>query len=198
MSEFHSLRWTNPTHDSFIKIPEKLSQIPKLDWHQNANLVVEHFQRGQVLQVPKSILLPELEQLLQLCGKRFAVVIDHQESVVGLLQARDFHSRHTGALCQLLQLTWNELSAGHIMHAAQRIPVLTEQQVTQARIGDIAATMQATGRDFIWVTQDDKVIGVISSLTIMAITGESVRLYPKADSFAEIFHALKHPEILND
>lgn len=198
MSEFHALRWTTPTHDSFIAMPTTQSTVTRVDWYQPGNLVLDRFNQSVVLQIPRSMPLAEVEQRMLAATKRYAVVVDDNQTVVGLLQARDLHSRHAGSVGQLLQLSWHELNAGYVMQEAERQPMITEQQLNHARIGDLAATMQAAGRDFIWVTRADEIIGVVSSLTIMAKTGESVRLYPKADTFAEVFQALKHPEILDN
>lgn len=198
MSEFHALRWSKPTHESFLPIKPNQPAVVRVDWHQPASLVVDDLQQDGVLRVNKATLLAEVESLMHVSDKRYAVVIDDHQQVVGLLQARELHGRHTGAVSQLLQLGWDELSAGYVMQVADRQPVITEQQLAHARIGDIAATMQAAGRDFIWVSKGAAITGVISALNIIACTGESVRLYPKADTFAEVFQALKHPQIRDD
>lgn len=139
--------------------------------------------------------LPEVEEAFDGGSARYACVIDNDGAIVGVLMARELHSRYSGSLCSLLQLPWSQIEARFLMQPLNRMPMLTLAQVQRARIGDIAATMQAASRDFVMVTNDGEIIGWIAALKILERTGESVRLYPKATTFAEVFSALRHPEI---
>src|SRR5690554_2851958 len=139
-----------------------------MDWHQSAQYVVDSVDQGLLLKLPQSLLLPEAEKRLNEDNKRFAVVVDGSDKVVGVVQARELHSRHSAAMANLFQLPWHDLQVSYIMQPADRQPIITQQQVKAARIGDIAATMQEAGKDFVWVTDADVIVGIISSLSIVA------------------------------
>ncbi len=194
MSEFHSLAWKNAAHS--VRLPTAPSlTTAQLDWHAPALEVVEDFTRNPPLVIKGSARLPDVEQCFDRSAARYACVVDESATVTGVLMARDLHSRHSGSLCSLLQLPWSQIEARFLMQPLNRMPMLTRNQLDHARIGDICATMQTAGRDFVMVTENDTVMGCIASLKILERTGESVRLYPKATSFADVFNALKHPEI---
>ncbi|PTB82803.1 hypothetical protein C9986_02215, partial [Pseudidiomarina aestuarii] len=59
-------------------------------------------------------------------------------------------------------------------------------------------TLQAAGRDFALIEKSGELWGLLSSMTILQRTGESIRLYPKATTFVEVFSALRHPEIADN
>ncbi|GAB3292855.1 CBS domain-containing protein [Pseudidiomarina andamanensis] len=194
MSEFHALRWEPVPADHFLPLPEQ-SLTPKyLDWHQSALHVVDHLNSSELAVLPISMGVGDAEHLLSRSDKRYAAVIDSENSIVGVLMARDLHGRQSGVVANLLQLPWHELTVGYIMTPLRRLPSITLTQVKQARIGDIAATMQEAGCDFIAITESDTLYGMIVSLRILAVTGESVRLYPRATSFAEVYSAIKHSD----
>ncbi|MFC0444856.1 hypothetical protein ACFOD1_10545 [Pseudidiomarina halophila] len=194
MSEFHTLAWKNTPAN--LRLPEPVTVTTgKLDWHAPASAVLEDFSRNPPLVLKGSLRLPEVEEAFDGGSARYACVIDNDGAIAGVLMARELHSRYSGSLCSLLQLPWSQIEARFLMQPLNRMPMLTLAQVQRAKIGDIAATMQAASRDFVMVTNDGEIIGWIAALKIMERTGESVRLYPKATTFAEVFSALRHPEI---
>lgn len=196
MSDFHALRWTTPSSDTFLPLAQPQTAIHDLNWHQPAELVFDRFADDAILRLPQSMLLPDAEHLLHEHDKRYAVVTTEVGQTVGIILTRDLHNRHSVAMSQLLQLPWQELTLSHVMIEARRQPMITDQQLKQAKIGDIAATLQAAGRDFIWITDGKNLLGLVSSLTVLARTGESVRLFPRAETFSEIFKALKHTHLI--
>ncbi|MDN7123722.1 hypothetical protein [Pseudidiomarina terrestris] len=194
MSEFHSMVWQ--TTPAVLRLADAAAvKNDKLDWHAPALSVLENFTISRPLVMKGSLRLPDVEEAFASSSARYACVIDNDDAVIGVLLARDLHSRQSGALSNLLQLPWGQLEARFLMQPLQRMPTLTMAQIERARIGDIAATMQAASRDFVIVTEQDRVIGLVAALKILERTGESVRLYPRATTFAEVFSALKHPEI---
>lgn len=194
MSEFHALRWAPVPADNFLPLPEKCTAPTYLDWHQSATHVVDKLNSLQLAVLPMSMGVGDAEQLLSRTDKRYAAVVDSENTIVGVLMARDLHGRQSGVIANLLQLPWHELTVGYVMTPLRRLPSITLAQVKNSRIGDIAATMQEAGCDFIVITESNALHGMIVSLKILAVTGESVRLYPRATSFAEVFSAIKHSD----
>ncbi|MDN7137857.1 hypothetical protein J6I75_01515 [Pseudidiomarina sp. 1APP75-27a] len=194
MSEFHTLAWKNTPAN--LRLPEPvLVGGSKLDWHAPAITVFEDFSSNPPLVLKGSLRLPEVEAAFEGSSDRYACVLDNDAAVAGVLMARELHSRYSGSLCSLLQLPWSQIEARFLMQPLHRMPMLSLAQIQHARIGDIAATMQAASRDFVMVVSEGRIIGWIAALKIIEQTGESVRLYPRATTFAEVFSALKHPEI---
>ncbi|WP_417689049.1 hypothetical protein [Pseudidiomarina sp.] len=193
MATFHALDWHRA--QAGARLPENpLKPLQRLSWHHAATAVLEQFQQ-QTLVLNESTRLPDAEARIDQTGNRYVCILDAQRNLSGLLLARELHSRHTGALSSALQLPWSQLEVRHVMVPITQLPVVERQQLEHARIGDIAATMQAAGKDFVLVEEEKRLLGFIASLRILELTGESVRLYPRATTFAEVFSALKHPEI---
>lgn len=197
MSDFHQLTWTKPSSLQRLAVaPAKAKNL--IDWHEPALKVAEPFAEMALLQLSQSLTLPEVEREMHEHGVRFACIHDAQGEWVGIMQARELHSRHSTAVAGLLQLRWSELPVQYVMQSIKALPVLTYQQVKTAQIGDIAATLQAAGRDFALIEKSGELWGLLSSMTILQRTGESIRLYPKATTFVEVFSALRHPEIADN
>lgn len=193
MATFHALDWHHA--QAGVRLPENpLKPTQRLNWHHAASAALEHFQK-QSLVLSESTRLPDAEARINQNGNRYVCILDAQRNLSGMLLARELHSRHTGALSSALQLPWSQIEVRHVMVPITQLPVIERAQLEHARIGDIAATMQAATRDFVLVEDQGHLIGFIASLHILELTGESVRLYPRATTFAEVFTALKHPEI---
>lgn len=194
MSEFHALHWESAPHTHFLPLPRENLEHKRLDWHQSAQHVVDELHDKALVLLTPQMPVVDAEAIFNASEQRYGVVIDDTRQVVGVLMARELHGRHSGVIANLLQLPWHELTVGYLMRPISQIPVLNAQQVATAKIGDIAATMQAAGSDFIVITTDSRISGIVVSLKIMAVTGESIRLYPRATTFAEVFNAIKHPD----
>lgn len=191
MAGFHALQWHHAAADATL---EQSQPLEKLSWHAPAALVMESF-HDQVTLFSESTRLPDAERQFERSDTRYAGVTNANHQLSGMLLARELHSRQSGALSTALQLPWTQVEVKHLMEPIERLPVVDRAQLRQAKIGDIAATMQAAGKNFVVVEEAGTIVGFVSSLRILAATGESVRLYPKATTFVEVFTALKHPEI---
>lgn len=193
MATFHALDWHHA--EAGVSVPTTpVKTAPQLNWHHAATAALEHFQQ-QALVLSESTRLPEAEERINQTGHRYVGILDAEKNLSGILLARELHSRHTGALSSALQLPWRQIEVRHVMVPITQLPVIERRQLATARIGDIAATMQAAAKDFVLVEDEGQLVGFIASLRILELTGESVRLYPRANTFAEVFTALKHPEI---
>lgn len=197
MSDFHQLAWTKPSSLQRLAVaPAKSKTL--LDWHAPALKVAESFAEVEPLQLSQSLTLPEVERAMHDRGARYACIHDIDGELVGVMQARELHSRQCTAVAGLLQLSWAELPVQYVMQSVKALPVLTYQQVVTAQIGDIAATLQAAGREFALIERGGVLWGMITAMHILQATGESIRLYPKATTFVEVFSALRHPEIADN
>lgn len=193
MSNFHSLTWAKSGSEFIVPITSPQAAAA-LDWHAKATYVLEALQSTEVLKIPADMTLPEAERLFNQYRQRYAVVVNADGQALGIFPSSELHGRQSVTLSNLLQLPWNDLMVSYLMVPLEQIPVLTEQQLRTARIGDIAATMQSAGKDYLWIRNQHGIMGLISAFKILAMTGESVRLSPRAVTFIEIFKALRYAD----
>lgn len=199
MASFHSLRWSAVAEQPKVAAIDASSNKQKrLDWHQSVQWVVDDFTKHQPVQLSLGSTVVDAERGLNTNGRRYACVLDANEHLIGILAARELHSRRSIALANALQRPWAELTVEDLMIPVSKLPQISSDDLTIARIGDAAATMQQTGADYLLVHKEGAVIGLISSLGIAELTGESVKLYHRASSFSEIVHAVNHTEALLD
>ncbi len=196
MSVFHPLRWNRAPAETFLPAANALAKI-HLDWYQMAEHAVQWFDQQELITMSGDATLAEAEALFDETGARYAMLVDGENKLIAVLSAKDIHGRQTVTLANLLQMPWKQIAVRYIGVPIEQLPVLTSQQVENNRIGDMAATMQDASKDFILVSENEQIVGVIAALKILELTGESVRLTPRATSFAEIFNAIKHPEVSN-
>lgn len=192
MSEFHTLQWNQVSAEQCLSVAKP--KPPLLDWHQSATHVIERVESSQLLMLPMSLGVVEAEKILNQSERRYAMVVDAEQQIVGVILTREIHGRQSHVIANLLQVSWQELTVGYLMTPIQRLPAISLQQTMAAKIGDIAATIQDAGSDFLLIMNETELYGVVVSLKILAVTGESVRLYPKATSFADVFNVIKHSE----
>lgn len=192
MSEFHTLQWNQVSAEQCLSVAKP--KPPLLDWYQSATHVIERVESSQLLMLPMSLGVVEAEKILNQSERRYAMVVDAEQQIVGVILTREIHGRQSHVIANLLQVSWQELTVGYLMTPIQRLPAISLQQTMTAKIGDIAATIQDAGSDFLLIMNETELYGVVVSLKILAVTGESVRLYPKATSFADVFNVIKHSE----
>ena len=95
-----------------------------------------------------------------------------------------------------LEITENTL-VKELMLPLLALPQVKLESLTKAKVGDAAATLKASGRDFLLVINNGEVCGVVSSLRIAELTGESVNVYHLPSTFAEIISAINHHEVID-
>lgn len=201
MPFFHSIEQARAlTSDSYAleSAAVKPLSVQRIDWHQPAQRVVEYFQqqRSAFIRVSPSSSLQETEQRLLQAHVRQALVVGHHQELLGLLALHQLHSRRSVVLAEQTQRPWAALEASDLMVNLKQLPVIPQTALQDATIGDVVATMQQFGSDYVLVSEARTIIGLVHSITIAERTGESVRLYHRASSFGEIVQAVRHPEWL--
>ncbi|PYE31800.1 CBS domain protein [Idiomarina fontislapidosi] len=195
MTEFKSLK--SVSHGDAVTLSSQARDPFVCDWHANALHVFDDFERHDPLLLRATTSLDRAEQLMHSAKVRYACVVNNNEQIIGLVALREFHSRHAMQVSQSTQLPWAELTVGDLMRKLDELPQAEYKQLQKARIGDAAATLKSAGRDFLLVFESGSIRGVVSSLRIAQVTGESVNIYHSASTFAEIISAVNHSH-LND
>lgn len=197
MSQFSSLRWTDSTAVNAAMIPVfKKAPGELLNWHEAAALVADSLLEHAPIHVHTSTRLKQLDAILDGAGERFALVLDANDRFVGIVAARDLFGRKSIKAAHDLGVAHGELNVEYLMQPIEQLPVITMGQLQRSRIGDVVATLQKSGRDFLLVQENGQLVALVASLTIVERTGESVQIHHHASSFAEIMYAVQHADDL--
>lgn len=197
MSQYTSLNWSAAYQSSpqvTLPLNTKITAQSLAKWSDPAVLVADSLLTKLPVQVHTSTLLKHADAIMDGTHSRYALVLNHQDELVGVLALRDLHGRKAVQKARDLNLAHDDLSVDYLMTPIQRLPVISQAQLQQAQIGDIVATLQSSGHDFILVQEAGKLVALIASLNIVERTGESVQVRHHADSFAELLYVLKHHE----
>ncbi len=92
-------------------------------------------------------------------GVRLLLVIDREESVVGLVTSRDLLGERPERAVQQSGRTYHELTVAEIMTPADEVEVLPLEEVLFARVGDIVETLKHSGRQHALVAESEPVTG---------------------------------------
>lgn len=199
MSQFTSLNWSAAYQSSAQVVPilnTKVTGQALAKWSDPAVLVADSLLTNLPVQVHTSTLLKHADAIMDGTQSRYALVLNQQDELVGVLALRDLYGRKAVQKARDLNLTHDELSVEYLMIPIQRLPVISQKQLDQAQIGDIVATLQSSGYDFILVQEAGALVALIASLNIAERTGESVQVRHHADSFAELVYILaQHGEV---
>ena len=169
----------------------------KLGWHAPASAVFDDFQQNNPVIVSANTSLAETESLLQHAAQRYACVSNAQGNIIGLVALREFYGRRAMQMALQAQVPLREVAVQDLMIPIAQLPQIDIRALRHARIGDAAATLKTKGYDFIVVKDGQTLSGIISSLKIAEITGESVNIYHSASTFAEIMTAVSHAELVD-
>lgn len=197
MSQYTSLNWSaayqsSPQVKPFVST--KIAKPALLKWSEPARLVTDSLLSKLPVQVLTSTSLKQADAVMDSTRSRYALVMDLDDELVGVLALRDLHGRKAVQKAHELNVAHNELSVDYLMTPIERLPVISQQQLEKAQIGDVVATLQSSGHDFLLVQQQGRLVGLVAALTIVERTGESVQVRHHADSFAELLYVLQHHE----
>ncbi|WP_322406147.1 hypothetical protein U0358_09965 [Idiomarina sp. PL1-037] len=195
MSEFKEIQWSSAADK--IAIHHNYGHQPLISWHDSAMHVVDDFTKVSPLEITESTQVSDAEQKLRGANQRYACIKNQSNEMTGLLALRELHGRKATQLSTVKQIGWRELVVKELMLPLIILPQVKLEDLKKAKIGDAAATLKASGRDFLLVINDREVCGVVSSLRIAELTGESVNVYHLPSTFAEIISAINHHEVID-
>ena len=166
-------------------------------WHAPATAVFDDFRQHEPVIVDADTSLAKTESLLHKSGQRYACVGNTKGNIIGSVALREFYGRRAMQLALQAQIPRAEVSVSALMVNLAQLPQIEYRLLNQARIGDAAATLKTRGYDFLVIKEGEILRGVISSLRIAEVTGESVNIYHSASTFAEIMTAVSHGELMD-
>lgn len=195
MSQYTSLSWsaacsTGSQAARFLN-PKRGSQV-MAKWSDPASIVADSLLSNLPVQVHTSTILKHADAIMDGTSSRYALVLNAADDLVGVLALRDLHGRKAVKKARDLNLAHDDLSVDYLMTPIDQLPVITRAQLDSAKIGDVVATLQSSGYDFLLVQDQGKLVAIVASLNIVQRTGESVQVRHHTDSFADLLYAVKH------
>lgn len=127
---------------------------------------------------------------------RLLLVVGADQSVIGLITARDTQGERPMQWLHDRGGTYADLHVNDLMIAVEDIDILDIKDVLLAEVGDIVATLQICGRQHALVAEQDPttratlIRGIFSATQIGRQLGVAVQPFDVAQTFAEIARAL--------
>lgn len=195
MSEFKEIQWSSG--EDSASIHHRLNNTVKFGWHDKALHVMDSFDVSTPVELCESTLIRDAEETLKKHSSRYACIQNSNSQMTGLLALRDLHGRKATQLVTNTRTHWRELTAKDLMTPLSALPQVQLLDVKRSKIGDAAATLKSSGKDFLIVINNNEIYGVISSLKIAELTGESVNIFHLPSTFAEMISAVSHKELID-
>lgn len=123
---------------------------------------------------------------------RLLLVIDDQESILGLVTATDILGEKPLQFMQKSGGRREDVLVRNIMTPQERLEVLFMKDVAVAKVGHIVATLKTCGRQHALVVDNDtpeqapRVRGIFSASQISKLLGTEIQTPEIAQTFAEI------------
>jgi CBS domain-containing protein len=123
---------------------------------------------------------------------RLLLVIDDQESVLGLVTATDILGEKPLQFIQKSGGRREDVLVSNIMTPQEKLEVLYMQDVAAAKVGHVVATLKKCGRQHALVVdteepgQAQRVRGIFSTSQISKLLGTEIQTLEIAQTFAEI------------
>lgn len=131
-------------------------------------------------------------------GVRLLLVTDNAGVVYGVISARDIQGEKRLRLAQKLGHEPNDLLVRDMMTLKPKLEVLRYTQVLRARVGNVVATLRASGRQHVLVVDEDPdhdhrlaVRGILSLAQIGKQMGLDLDTSERPTTYAEIEDALR-------
>lgn len=176
---------------------ERYSKPQKLSWNASALEVLVDFRSVKTLEIHESVELARAEDLIDVAKVRYANVVNGDGELVGILPKQELHGRTAINKAAELRVPHANLTIDYLMVPVAKLPIVSRKQLINAKIGDVVATLHRSAQDYLLVHQEGEIIGVVPSLRIVELTGESVQVRQHASSFVDIMNAVRHREMVD-
>lgn len=123
-------------------------------------------------------------------GVRLLLVIDDQETVLGLVTATDIQGEKPLQFIQKSGCRREDVMVRNVMTPQEKLEVLCMKDVASAKVGHVVASLKKCGRQHALVvdTEGDgqRVRGIFSATHVSKLLGEEIETVEIAQTFAEI------------
>jgi CBS-domain-containing membrane protein len=143
--------------------------------------------------IEQSITVATAKGLMTSTHVRLNLVIDKDERFKGVVTLADLVSIKVMQAKEKTGLAMEELSVGEVMTRKDSLHAIDIRQFHHATIGDILLTMKSFGDQHVLVLDSarNSIRGIVSSSDIARALHESVYICERANSFADIYRAVR-------
>ncbi|MEW5756207.1 MAG: CBS domain-containing protein [Pseudomonadota bacterium] len=131
-------------------------------------------------------------------GVRLLLVVDGNDSVIGLITASDILGERPVKYMQSVSCTYSDILVKDIMTPLESIEILYLVDVERASVGDVLETLARAGRQHALIADIDegslrhRIRGIFSTTHISRMMNQRIEVPEVATSFAEVEMALHH------
>jgi len=138
--------------------------------------------------------LDEANKFMIRRGVRSLLVLDHSQYVVGIITANDILGERPMQIALERNVTRNEVLVREAMTPVERMDALPANELLEAKIGHVVATLRKAGRQHVLVVEtsngSEVVRGIFSLSHIASALGIRIEASSIAGTFAEVQAAL--------
>ncbi|MEN9544403.1 MAG: hypothetical protein RLZZ598_1236 [Pseudomonadota bacterium] len=172
---------------------------PRASTADPALSLLTDFSSGAVVVAQADDRADQVLQMLMRAGVRMGFVGEVHEgrgTIRGVVTASDLAGEHVTRRALELGVAHDQLSIEQVMSPLSDWPLVDMISLPRALVGDVVATLQASGRRYLIVieTIDAQLSlrGVFSASRIEQSLGTSLQISLRSQSFAELHSALQH------
>ena len=157
--------------------------------------VMTDFRHVRALTVPPGVSMDTAYQRMRVNGVRLLLVVDEANRIVGLITSADIEGERPMQLMQERSIRRDELLVADMMTPRERLEVIETRDLEHARVGHVASSLRAMGRQHAMVVERDgegrqSVRGLFSATQLGRQLGDTIQTTTFARSFAEVEEAL--------
>ncbi len=183
------------TGASFVRPLQSFPERVKLS--DSALAVMTDLTKVSVVSVRAKTSMDKANAKMIRYGVRMLLVLDDNDQVAGLLTASDVLGEKPMRFLQNMGGTHADIMVRDIMSTQRELEVLKIENVQQAKVGEIVASLKKSNRQHALVVieaADGKqtVCGLFSVTQIARLLGAQVQSFELARTFAEIEAAIPH------
>jgi CBS-domain-containing membrane protein len=157
-----------------------------------ASRVMTDLMKISAITIRPEISIEIATQRMKQRGVRMLLVIDDKDDIIGLITSTDLQGEKPLLLVQQLGVHYRDITVRDLMTEHAQLEVLCMDDVEKATVGQVVATLQASGRQHALVTdrvpgtQDQSLRGIFSAAQIARQLDIEIVGHKVAETFAEI------------
>ncbi len=195
-TQYNALK-SNPlkTGSSFLRPTQSLPERVKLS--NPATDVMTDLTKISVVSVRARTSMDKANAKMIKYGVRMLLVLDDNEQIAGLITATDVLGEKPMHFLQNMGGTHADIMVRDIMSTQRELEVLSIQDVKNARVGDVVASLKKANRQHTLVASEapdghQSVCGLFSITQIARQLGAPVQSFELARTFSEIESVIAH------
>ncbi len=147
--------------------------------------------------IPPDATLLDVHQSMLVRGVRLLLVAEDDGRIQGLITSTDLQGERPLVLTLETGVKRDDLRVREVMTNLERLDALSIEQVQHATVGEVVATLKASGRTHTLVVGPDpqggrQLVGIFSAAQIARQLGVAIQTHEIARTFAEIESLIAH------